>query len=202
MNTVETVEYRHMGQVVPRVWVGSLAALSHLDSRQGRKWTVISILSSNHIIKMTSDVLSHNSNVEEHVVWVLKDSAQAELLSEHHLPRVFEILNAAGSNSNETNDCLIHCAKGCSRSVSVCAAWLLHSRRYTSLQAALERIRRVRPNCNPNLGFVASLRALEQCNGDVSRARERLSRSSSVGERDRRDEGEIEVMTDVRRSFE
>lgn len=181
--TIEKPEKHHMGQVVPGVWVGGLAALSHLqDPRRNRKWTVISILSSNRMIKLSCDLLSqYDSNeciIQEHVVWMLDDNNQADLLSENHLARIFSILDQASTQ----NACLIHCAKGSSRSVSVCAAWLLYSKRFTSLEGALERIRRVRRNANPNLSFVASLRALEQCGGDVSKARERLSRFSRESE--------------------
>lgn len=162
-----------MGQVVPGVWVGGLGALSHLDSR--RTWSVVTILSSNHMVKLTCDVLSQSStNVQEHVVWILRDSTQADFLSEQHLQRIFGILDKASTQ----NACLIHCAKGSSRSVSACVAWLLYSHKFETLEAALTRIRRVRSNANPNLGFLASLRALEQCNGDVSKARERMTRLS------------------------
>jgi hypothetical protein len=33
----------------------------------------------------------------------------------------------------------------------------------------------VRPTAHPNLGFVAGLRALEQCHGDLNAAIERMS---------------------------
>jgi len=173
MSSVEKPENHHMGQVVPGVWIGSLTALSHLDPR--RNWTVITILSSNQTVKLVCDLISHSStNVKEHVVWMLCDAVRADLLSKNHLLRVFGILDKATTH----DACLIHCAKGASRSVSVCAAWLLASRRYKTLELVLERIRRVRPNANPNLGFLSSLRALEQCEGDVTKARERLNRLS------------------------
>jgi predicted protein tyrosine phosphatase len=176
MSSIEKPENIHMGQVVPGVWVGSLAALSHLDTRK-RKWSVISILSSNQMIKMTSDMLSKSTApVQEHIVWILRDDVQAELLSELHLRRIFAILD----QTNSQDACLIHCSKGSSRSVSACAAWLLYSRKFTTLESALTRIRRVRPNASPNLGFLASLRALEQCHGNLTNARERMNRSSSL----------------------
>ena len=173
MGSLEQPENHHMGQVVPGVWVGSLASLSHLDPR--RNWTVITILFSNRMVKLACDVLAHsNAEVHEHVVWVLSDTVRSNLLSEHHLLRVFGILDKANSH----NACLVHCAQGVSRSVAVCTAWLLSSRRHKTLSQALERIRHVRPIANPNLGFLAALRALEQCEGDVSKARERLTRLS------------------------
>ncbi len=174
MSSIEKPEKVHMGQIVPGVWVGSLGALSHLDTR--RKWSIITLLSSNQMVKVTCDLLSKSkATVQEHIVWILRDEPQEELLSEVHLRRIFALLDKA-----QTQDaCLIHCAKGSSRSVSVCAAWLLYSQKFSTLEAALMRIRRVRPNANPNLGFLASLRALEQCEGNVTKARDRMDLSSS-----------------------
>jgi protein-tyrosine phosphatase len=71
--------------------------------------------------------------------------------------------------------CLVHCAQGCSRSVAVCAAWLLTRRKATTVDKALTILRAVRPTAHPNLGFVAGLRALEQCHGDLNAAIERMS---------------------------
>jgi predicted protein tyrosine phosphatase len=71
--------------------------------------------------------------------------------------------------------CLVHCAKGCSRSAAVCAAWLLTRRKATTVDQALTMLRAVRPTAHPNLGFVAGLRALEQCHGDLNAAIQRMS---------------------------
>ena len=175
MSSIDKPEKVHMGQIVPGVWVGSLAALSHLDKK--RKWSVVTLLSSNPMVKLTSNLLSKSTaSIQEHIVWILRDSPLEELLSEVHLRRIFAMLDKA----NTQEACLIHCAKGSSRSVSVCVAWLLYSQKFTTVEAALTRIRHVRPNASPNLGFLASLRALEQCNGNVTKARERMNRSSSL----------------------
>ena len=69
--------------------------------------------------------------------------------------------------------CLIHCARGKSRSAAVCAAWYL-SRVRPNLYEALETIRKVRPQINPNLGFLAWLHAIEQCDGNIRLAIERI----------------------------
>jgi predicted protein tyrosine phosphatase len=173
MSSKEKLENVHMGQIVPGVWIGSLAALSHLD--ESRNWTIVTIISSNQMLKVTNDVIfQSNVPIKEHIVWILQDHAQAELLSEVHLNRIFSILDDASTHEA----CLIHCAKGSSRSVSACVAWLLYSRKFDTLEAAMTRVRRVKKNANPNLGFLASLHALEQCNGNVSKARERMVRVS------------------------
>jgi protein-tyrosine phosphatase len=156
----------HMAETAPGVWVGSLASLSHLDRSQD--WTVISILSSERLINLARYMISH-VGVKHHVVWKLEDSPKADLLSEEHLSKVFSLLD-----SGETS-CLVHCARGVSRSVAVCAAWMLSRQRCATVEQALQTIRRVRPEASPNLGFLACLRALEQCHGNIAKARERLS---------------------------
>eukprot|EP00977_Amphora_coffeiformis_P024357 scaffold15612_cov105-Amphora_coffeaeformis.AAC.2 len=82
-------------------------------------------------------------------------------------------------NSSSNHDyCLVHCAFGISRSVSICAAWLI-SRRQLTLSQALQQIRAVRPDAAPNMGFLASLRGLEQCKGNMAAAMERMHSQSS-----------------------
>ena len=62
---------------------------------------------------------------------------------------------------------------GVSRSATLCAAWII-SRKKVSMEIALETVRKARPEIFPNMGFIASLRALEQCDGDIDKAIERL----------------------------
>ena len=155
----------HMGEVVPGVWVGSLASLLHLDP--SKEWTIITILSSKRLIQLASSMLS-GVRVKHHVIWRLDDCPKADLLSEEHLGKICLLLD-------HSEACLIHCAKGVSRSVAVCVAWMLVKHKCTTVEQALQTIRQVRPEANPNLGFLACLRALEQCSGDIQRARKRLS---------------------------
>jgi predicted protein tyrosine phosphatase len=156
----------HLAEIAPGVWVGSLASLTQLYPSQ--EWTVISILSSERLIKLASYMVS-SVGVGHHIVWNLKDNPKADLLSEKHLNEIFSLLD-----SGETS-CLVHCAKGISRSVAVCAAWMLARHKCVTVEEALQTIRRVRPEAHPNLGFLACLRALEQCHGNITKARERIS---------------------------
>ena len=155
----------HMGEVVKGVWVGSLSSLSHLDP--SKEWTVITILSSQRLIKLASHMIS-GARVKHHVIWRLDDDPKADLLSEDHFGKILFLLD-------HSEACLIHCAKGVSRSVAVCAAWMLVKRKCTTVEQAVQTIRQVRPEANPNLGFLACLRALEQCCGDIPNARKRLA---------------------------
>ena len=72
------------------------------------------------------------------------------------------------SNEDQSNEnVLVHCAMGVSRSVTLCATWIM-TRQRKSLQDTMEVIRLVRPEAMPNMGFIASLRALEASDFDIS----------------------------------
>jgi predicted protein tyrosine phosphatase len=137
--------------------------------------------------------------IQQHVEWEIKDQIESDFLS----PRLEEILNiideALGDNDKEASHestsfslspssssppisscCLVHCALGISRSAALCAAYLLWKRHDETLQAALTRIRAVRPQAAPNLGFIACLRALEQCHGNVAAARKRMASKNAT----------------------
>jgi protein-tyrosine phosphatase len=65
---------------------------------------------------------------------------------------------------------LVHCASGISRSVTICAAFLM-TQFGMGGKAALESIASVRAHANPNLGFRRQLQLLEKCQGDIADAR-------------------------------
>jgi protein-tyrosine phosphatase len=120
-----------------------------------------------------------DERVVEHIVWKLPDKANADFLSKK-LVSILEsidrvVVEAPGNNQA----CLVHCAQGISRSAGVCAAYYI-SRRKSSLQDALATIRLVRPQVQPNLGILASLRAIEQCGGNVEQAMKRMKKKESV----------------------
>eukprot|EP00980_Cylindrotheca_fusiformis_P014433 scaffold3845_cov67-Cylindrotheca_fusiformis.AAC.1 len=80
---------------------------------------------------------------------------------------------------NRKRNILVHCAMGVSRSAALCAAWII-VRKKLSLQQAMDTIRAVRPEVLPNLGFIAWLRALEACDGNIEQARKRLRRKAEL----------------------
>ena len=151
---------------------------------------MISVLKSETLLQFARTAVQEESIAEcvrSHVEWELQDDAQADFVSPK-LESTLRAMDAAlavdnddgnddPNNSNSSIDnrgaCLVHCAFGVSRSAAVCAAWLI-SRRHFSLPQALETIRQARPGASPNIGFIAGLRALEQCGGRVDAAIERL----------------------------
>jgi len=177
-----------MGEIVPRLWIGNLQSLREV-AKLHTSVTVISVLKSDTLLHFARTAVQQESIAEcvrSHVEWELQDDAQADFVS----PKLESILRAmdaalavddddgndASNNSNSIDNrgaCLVHCAFGVSRSAAVCAAWLI-SRRHFSLPQALETIRQARPGASPNIGFIAGLRALEQCDGRVDAAIERL----------------------------
>jgi protein-tyrosine phosphatase len=142
------------------------------------QWTIISVLESEKLLRLTKAILSSREDFGDfqHVVWRLPDKSSGDFLSERLLSIlacIDEMLVVVDAEPNNKKACLVHCAQGISRSAAVCAAWLL-SRKKLSLQEALAAIRKARPEIRPNLGFWASLRALEQCGGDVEKAMQRM----------------------------
>ena len=180
-------------EIVPGLWIGSLAALKEIDNHHHehrrdttkRVWTVISLLASDTLVFLSRSMLSSSSTLlgSRHEVWTLSDTFRGEFMSDR-LISILDIIDHVvlcplqGNNVRQDQACLVHCARGVSRSAAVCAAWLM-SRRQMSLEHALGMIRSVRPQISPNLGLVASLRALEKCNGNVQKAIERMKRGTT-----------------------
>ena len=155
------------------------------------EWTVISVLSSDSLISTMTESLQDAQKefgrdlVVRHEVWSLKDNSGSPFVSDR-LEEILQIISDSMdleddkktdgivSTHRPRRNCLVHCARGVSRSAAVCAAWLISCRDY-SLVEALTQIRTAR-DVNPNLGFIAGLRAIEKCGGDIQKAQQRLTR--------------------------
>ena len=164
-----------MGEILPGLWIGSLWSVKELAKMPDRRWTVVSVLQSPklslYVEKAVDEMRQQNSEMTiQTEEWTLADQSQANLIS----ARLSEILQVMDESIHpeEARACLVHCAFGISRSTAVCAAWLI-ARRHLSLQQAMEQIRVARPEASPNMGFVAGLRSLEQCGGNIENAQQR-----------------------------
>jgi predicted protein tyrosine phosphatase len=160
-------------EILPGLWIGSLAAVHHVSSDDaGVQWTIISILNSEKLIRLSQILMAPSSNIR-HEIWNLPDRGTADFLSDR-LSTILDLVDESlPSLETPKKGCLVHCAQGISRSVAVCAAWYM-SRKEASLEQTLAVIRQVRPQALPNMGFIACLRAIEQCHGDIQAARERM----------------------------
>lgn len=188
-----TISKKSLAQILPGFWIGRMAALRAIfdmqfsqESEIDEEWTVITVMSSK-MLDVVGNTLEEEQRkfgrtlVVRHEKWDLADKCQADFLSKR-LAEILQIISnsidnptpspSLGGRERPRRNCLVHCARGVSRSAAVCAAWLISKQGY-SLSESLDLIRSAR-DVNPNMGFLAGLRAVEQCNGDVRLAQERL----------------------------
>jgi protein-tyrosine phosphatase len=207
MSHHKRAESKRMAEVVPGLWIGGIAALSELANIPlVSSWSVVSILNSCTLTAFVQKSLQQrleksdtrrseddspcSLELETHIEWELPDQSNADFISrrlDEILQHMDMALNATAdtvknvsSSKSSSRACLVHCAFGISRSAAVCAAWLLSSRRCLTLPDALACVRNARPDASPNMGFLAGLRALEQSQGDVKLAIERMKRNRTI----------------------
>ena len=159
------------------------------------RWTVITVLKDVTLLQFVRNTIaeyrthtqsdtSKRFEVIEHIEWILPDTVQAKFVSPQLLhiletmnktfnsindndPTTSQCLNESFKNMKVMNACLVHCAQGISRSAAVIAAFLLVRKECVTIQAALHTIRLVRSCVQPNVEFLAGLRAIEQCDGNI-----------------------------------
>ncbi|KAL3936210.1 MAG: hypothetical protein SGBAC_008426 [Bacillariaceae sp.] len=161
-------------EILPKLWVGSLAALKHLSNHEHKSWTVISVLGDEKLVSMCNFMLQDAKNTKRcrhHILWKLQDKNNSTFFTDE-LMGVLHVMDEALQQKDGDN-ILVHCAMGVSRSVTLCATWIM-TRQRRSLRESMEIIRAVRPEAMPNMGFIASLRALEVSDFDTQKARKRL----------------------------
>lgn len=133
-----------------------------------------------HADETTDTSVSENIGIDiRHIEVPLRDSLDSDLMSvlSEALAAIDEALGVCQHSINRrrnkwlekdslspTEDdfriCLVHCAKGVSRSVSIIIGYLLsrHSNQFPSFDAALKHVRSVRPPAMPNVRFAVDLR--------------------------------------------
>jgi len=113
-------------EVADGVWIGRIPDTATLNA-----------LGIDHVIDVAAELPARAEVATTSLVMLdLVPPSDADL---RRVAEAIEREHAAGKRV------LVHCALGFSRSAAAIAAWLLHSGRATSVDAALERIRRVRP---------------------------------------------------------
>ena len=174
-----------MFEIVDGLWIGNLRSLSSIaktnkenkevsgrsdGNDKSNDWTIVSLVNGERFVAFVDATTKLAGLPDEALfVWQLPDKSGADFLSENLLT----CLDKIDDSIQAGRPCLVHCALGISRSAAVCTAWLI-SRRNMTLQDALGLVRTAKPDVLPNMGFLASLRAIEQCNGNIEAARKRL----------------------------
>ncbi|KAF5379079.1 hypothetical protein D9615_005973 [Tricholomella constricta] len=143
-----------MDEVTQGLWIGDLA--SALDVEKLRAHGIYSILSA-----MRGRLTIKETFIRHQVL--LDDTEDADILR-HLLPSVHFI----GAELDKGRGVLVHCHAGISRSATVVAAYLMYSKNLDT-GAALEMIRNVRPNIEPNQGFLRQLEIFHQAHYKISR---------------------------------
>ena len=192
MNIIDG-KHESIQEIYPNLYLGSLAAVRIIATKTPANvhWTVISLLHSFRLLIFVEEILKIriSQGTCTHIIWKLTDKPDTNFLNDKKLKPILQMIDEAVGNNipttsncdnNKHKACLVHCAEGVSRSVTLCAIWLISRKKSLSLQDAMETIRKVRPEAMPNLGFIATLHALEQCNGDIDKAIERQSTKQTV----------------------
>ncbi|KAK0241705.1 hypothetical protein EDD85DRAFT_902245 [Armillaria nabsnona] len=143
-----------MDEIIPGLWVGDLP--SALNVELLKKNHIFSILSA-----MRGRITIHETFVRHQIL--LDDTEEADIMI-HFLPSITFIQ----AELDKGRSLLVHCQAGMSRSVTIVAAYLMYTRHLTP-EAALELIRKSRPNIDPNPGFLVQLDLFHKASFRISR---------------------------------
>jgi len=102
-----------------------------------------------HILSLLppSNAPTHPTENTTHIP--LLDLATTDILS--HIPTFLKLIE------EHANNLLIHCSAGVSRAPTVACIWEIAQQRAKSAAEAIENVRKYRPQCDPNEGFVKQL---------------------------------------------
>ncbi|KAN0130133.1 hypothetical protein V8E53_012078 [Lactarius tabidus] len=147
-------EYHHLDQVLPGLWVGDLHSAKDADT-----------LKANNIQSILTVMRGKFSVLETFIrnQIPLDDVEEADVL-QHLIPAITFIQGEL----DKDRGLLVHCQAGTSRSATVAAAYIMYSQSLDA-SAAIDLIRKARPNVSPNAGFMAQLEIFHQASYKVSR---------------------------------
>ena len=111
---------------------------------------VLQNLKITHIINVTKNIGNYSQNIE--YLNILVDDDESENIVRHINTSNIFINNAISQNGR----ILVHCNKGCSRSVSIVIGFLC-TMFHLSVSDALDIIKKCRKNARPNSGFMTQL---------------------------------------------
>jgi dual specificity phosphatase 12 len=144
-----------MDEIVPGLWIGDLP--SALDTKTLKENGIFSILSA-----MRGRV-TINETFTRHQI-LLDDTADEDILI-HLLPSITFIQ----AELDKGRGVLVHCQAGMSRSATIVAAYLMYTQNI-GVEQALEIIRKIRPDTQPNDGFLTQLEVFHQASFKITRS--------------------------------
>eukprot|EP00930_Biecheleria_cincta_P024882 TRINITY_DN1775_c0_g9_i1.p1 TRINITY_DN1775_c0_g9~~TRINITY_DN1775_c0_g9_i1.p1 ORF type:complete len:438 (+),score=64.12 TRINITY_DN1775_c0_g9_i1:127-1440(+) len=161
-------------EVYPGLWVGGLSAAQDSENLIQRCiWSVVTVASRLKpsiawLCRESSSIKTTNIEIEDHPL--------ADILGA--LPEAIKAIDRVMKKRAQgiQDGCLVHCASGISRSVTACVAWLM-LRNELSLADALQTVKRRRKDAAPNVGFMQSLKLLDEQKGE---AKHRLRQAQSL----------------------
>ncbi|KAF7318817.1 hypothetical protein HMN09_00217000 [Mycena chlorophos] len=143
-----------MDEIIPGLWVGDLPSATDTASLKANK--IFSILSA-----MRGRVTIHETFIRHQIS--LDDTEETDVLV-HFIPAITFIQ----AELDKGRGVLVHCQAGMSRSVTIVAAYLMYTQNIDT-EAALDLIRKARPNIDPNPGFLLQLEIFHKAAFKISR---------------------------------
>ncbi len=140
-------------QILPGLWVGSLAAVRRADLLvQARITHVITCLSY-------SEVAERNVEIPEGIQWTIVPVEDA--LEDTIFPHIETVVNTIGNTLGAGGRVLLHCMGGISRSPSLAAAYVIWRLRLR-WAAAVTYVRERRECAAPNGQFLRDLERFDR----------------------------------------
>ncbi|KAH7886986.1 hypothetical protein F5I97DRAFT_1936558 [Phlebopus sp. FC_14] len=143
-----------MNEVVPGLWIGDLPSALNVENLKSKNiFSVVTAMRGKVTIHATFNKYQIN----------LDDSTDEDVLV-HFLPTISFIQREL----DKGRGVLVHCQAGISRSATIVAAYLMHSRKL-DVSTALDMIKKVRPYIEPNQGFIDQLEIFHQASYKFTR---------------------------------
>lgn len=161
-----------MSQIIPGLYLGTLNNATNrefiIENNIDIIYSIITenemddSIKNNNIEKIVTNKciiqLRYNTPKMHNVVWKQYEVSDT---NEEQIDTYFEtIYSDITAHIAEGKNVLVHCKEGISRSATIIAAFLMQ-RNKISRRDAIEFISKIRPNIDPNDGFMDQLKSLE-----------------------------------------
>ena len=169
MSTKKT-EYDHAQEILPGIFLGNVIAANDVMFLLTNKIThILDIGKNTPLSKRYLNLIYHDVDVHDTI---------DEPISEHFDTLIVWIHNS----SQPPNKCLVHCAMGISRSVTIMCAYLIQKFKI-SYETAIKKIQDIRENAKPNIGFQKQLQTFATSLGIVHQEQQQEKKEEPQHER-------------------